>query len=99
MSRATLSGVIFILALMLLSPLAGLSLPGSDSGLHPASNPDVGRDHGSYSVDIYPAGEIGPGDDQLTRNQSRTFEFTVENTGGDADTVLYTHLRAHETLR
>ena len=90
MSRATLSGVIFILALMLLSPLAGLSLPGSDSGLHPASNPDVGRDHGSYSVDIYPAGEIGPGDDQLTRNQSRTFEFTVENTGGDADTYEIT---------
>ena len=90
MSRATLSGVIFILALMLLSPLAGLSLPGSDSGLHPASNPDAGRDHGSYSVDIYPAGEIGPGDDQLTRNQSRTFEFTVENTGGDADTYEIT---------
>jgi uncharacterized membrane protein len=86
MSRATLSGALLTLALMLLSPLAGLSLPGSDSGLHPASGQDASRTHGPYSVDIYPAGENSPGDDQLTRNQSRSFEFTVENTGNDSDT-------------
>ena len=74
-----------LMALLLFAPLAGVVPTGyqsDDTGLVAFPSFDGSR---SRDVDVY-EGDIAPGDDELTRNETHSYEFMIDNTGSEDDT-------------
>ena len=91
MTRSARWLTLSVLIILLLSPLAGVSTFTSvQQELLPSAFRDSGRGSGDdYSVELY-AGERQEGDEELTRNQTRSYDFLVVNSGSQNDTYNLT---------
>ena len=91
MTRSARWLTLSVLIILLLSPLAGVSTFTSvQQELLPSASRDSGRGSGDdYSVELY-AGERQEGDEELTRNQTRSYDFLVVNAGSQNDTYNLT---------
>ena len=91
MTRSARWLTLSVLIMLLLSPLAGVSpLPSVPQELLSGAPGDGGRGSGDeYSVELNP-GDRQEGDEELTRNQTRSYEFTVTNSGSQDDTYNLT---------
>jgi len=74
-----------LMALLLFTPLSGVvptEHQSDDTGLvaFPPSGGSRSRD-----VDVY-EGDVAPGDDELTRNETHSYEFMIDNIGSEDDT-------------